>query len=282
MRSTFEFYMAKLDGWPFEVGVDLAAHDDERCAKMPYRWHLRFELNHPNEDGLASAEEEALLLAIQEEIEAALPEEGCRFVAAVTHRNAHTLVIYSNRLPEDGHPILKALEGIETHTTRVLHEEDASWDEYQDVLYPSAAFLHQIKDRRILREFERQGDDCGEVHSIEPRFVGLDKDGADRLAAALQERGFGIKGIDEVGQNGQCEWQVTAAAESPLALPILDDFRQTWMTLAEEAGGRYDGWSAELIPVTGANNNTGCDGHLSGVAEDYEGAVEPTSDHGGS
>jgi len=269
MRSTFEFYVAQLDGWPFEVGVDLGPGKEARFESMPFRWHLRFELNHPDANGLASAEEEALLLTIQEEIESAMPDDGCRFVAAVTHRKAHTLVIYSDSLPKDGHPILKALEGIQTHTTRVLHEEDPKWDEYRDVLFPSTGFLHQIKDRQVLREFERQGDDCGEVHSIEPRFVGLSKEGADGLTTALKSKGFSIKGVDEIGLNGQRDWQVTAAAESPLALSILDDFRQTWMGLAEEAGGRYDGWSAELVPVTGANNNTGCDGHLSGVSEDY-------------
>ncbi len=140
--------------------------------------------------------------------------------------------------------------------------DDPSWEEYRTILYPSDNFLHQIKDRRILKEFEKRGDDCCEVHSIEPRFVGLSQDGASGLAKALEERGFGVKGIDEVGANGNREFNVTGVALSPLALPILDDFRGVWIYLADSNGGRYDGWSAEVVPVDGHNYNTGARGHL--------------------
>ena len=57
---------------------------------------------------------------------------------------------------------------------------------------------------------------------------------------------------------------------SPLGLAVLDEFRPRWLDLASGAGGRYEGWSAELIPVSGANNNHGAAGHLSGRDEDYE------------
>ncbi|MCA9320117.1 MAG: DUF695 domain-containing protein [Planctomycetes bacterium] len=270
MRPTFEYYMAKLDDWPFEVRVDLSLMESAPDAAMPIRWHIRLELNHPTVDGLCTAEEQALLLAIQEEIQAALTDDACQLVAVVTHRNARTMVVYSSEAPEEGHPVLKALSRVETHETRVIHEEDASWTEYRDFLYPNASLLHQIKDRRVLREFERNGDDCSEVHCIEPRFVGLNEDGAHDLAKSLAKAGFGVKAVDEIGANGEREWQVTAAAQSPLALSILDDFRQKWIDMAEQAGGRYDGWSAEVVPVTGSNNNHGVDGHLAGGEEDYD------------
>ncbi len=275
MRSSLEYYMARLDDWPFEVGVDLEWIDKAPVPGLPERWHVRLELNHPTENGLCTAEEQALLLAIQEELLAAMKDGECVFVAAVTHRKARTLVFYASEEPTEQHPVIQALGGVKTHLSSVRHANDPQWVEYKDALYPNESFIHQIKDRRLLREFEAQGDDCSEVHSIEPRFVGLSEDGAKLLSKSLETAGFGVKAVDEVGQNGQREWQVTGVAESPLALSILDDFRRLWLNMAAEAGGRYDGWSAEVVPVTGRNNNTGCDGHLSGVAEDYEPAQEP-------
>ena len=37
MRPNFEFYMASLDGWPFEVGVDLQYAEADDCGEVPFR-----------------------------------------------------------------------------------------------------------------------------------------------------------------------------------------------------------------------------------------------------
>lgn len=263
MTMKLESYLSSLDGWPFEVQVDLAARERAPVAELPHRLHLRLELNHPTEVGLASAEEAALLSVIQEELLARVSASEAVLVAAVTHRKARTLVFYcAMGADTDGHPIQAAIDVVETHKTSLQSEQDPEWAEYLNVLYPDDNFLHQIKDRRVLKEFELRGDDCGEVHSIEPRFVGLTAEGAKGLASDLEKLGFDVKDMNESGLNGSREWIVTGIARSPLALPILDDFRANWINLARNAGGRYDGWSAEVVPVDGQNNNTGCSGHL--------------------
>jgi len=251
MRPEFEYYMAALDRWPFYAGVDLSLEEDAPLEGFEHRVHVRLELNHPTADGLCSAEEEALIYAIEQEILSHVSPEEMRLVAEVTHRNARTLVFYCSTAPDEEQGIYKALASVDTHTTKVLDEMDKDWSEYKDVLFPAPNFMHQINDRKVLREFERCGDDCSEVHSIEPLFVQLDENGAQRLASELKEAGFDVKDLAEVGLNGQREWQVTGQVRSPLALSILDDFRQVWLDLADRSGGRYNGWSAEVMPVGG-------------------------------
>ncbi len=277
MSRNLEYYVAQLDQWPFEVGVDLNLDTTVRKNGLPFRAHIRLELNHPTDDGLCTVEEEALLVAVQEEILCQLNSEDHCFVASVTHRNARTLVLYLREEPDSQAPINKAMEKVQTHKSRVMWEADAEWGEYNDVLLPSENFRHQIKDRHILKELERQGDDCSEIHSIEPRFNIAEREHADQLAKALQESGFKVKEIIKAEEcaNGDGEWRLTASAQSPLALAVLDEFRPVWLDLAEKLDAKYDGWSAEVIPVDGDNNNTGCDGHLSGKAEDYENVTKP-------
>ena len=110
MSQNLEYYVAQLDHWPFEVGVDLNLNSSERRNDLPFRAHIRLELNHPTDDGLCTAEEEALLVAVQEEIISGLaPEDHC-LVAAVTHRNARTLVLYLREEPNESSPINAVME----------------------------------------------------------------------------------------------------------------------------------------------------------------------------
>lgn len=267
MNCNFERYMASLDGMPFEVEVDLSLHDRAPIAGLEYRLHIRLELNHPSADGLSSKEEDALLAAVEEEILDTLPAEDYVLAARVTHRSARTLVVFARKPPEEGDAVHQALDRFDTHRTRVQHANDPEWTEYLEVLYPSQELLHQIHDRRVLKEFERRGDDCSALHVIEPRFVGLSKAQAEALAEGLRARGFGVKTIEEsAGADGK-GWSVTGEARTPLGLAILDDFRHAWIELAGAHGGSYKGWSAELVPVSGKNYNHGCSGHLDGVPE---------------
>ncbi|MEZ6196222.1 MAG: DUF695 domain-containing protein [Planctomycetota bacterium] len=264
MRPNFEYYMASLDQWPFEVGVDLTARDRAPVAGKPFRVHLRLELNHASDDGLSTKEEDALLALIEDEILATLDPDGYELVASVTHRKARTLVLYSSRRPEDDPAIARALEKIETHTTKVMCEEDPGWDEYAEQLYPDTEMMHQIQDRRVLREFERCGDDAAEMHVIEPRFIGLDEAGAKALSESLSNLRYEIR---EMRRGAGDEWIVTAAVKSPLGLAVLDEFRHTWLELARQTKGAYQGWSAEVVPVSGKNNNPGLGGHLNDVPD---------------
>jgi uncharacterized protein DUF695/regulator of ribonuclease activity B len=266
MRPNFEYYMGKLDDWPFEVGVDLSLRERAPIAEKPYRIHVRFELNGASSDGLSTKEEDALLALIEDEVIATLDPEIYAFVSEVTHRKARTLVFYSSQRPEEDPTIQKALDLIETHTTKVIGEEDPEWTEYTEVLYPCEEMMHQIQDKRVLRQFERQGDDSAEVRAIEPRFIGLNEANAKTLAENLRGQGYGI---GEIADSGSGTWSVTAQVQSPLALAILDDFRHTWLELARQHEGTYQGWSAEVVPVSGKNNNTGLGGHLNDIPDEF-------------
>ncbi len=249
MRPYFEYYTANLDRWPIELGVDLALIEKAPIAGLTHRVHLRLNLNHPTADGLCCQEESALLLAVEEEILSSLPKDSFCYVAHVTHRGRRTIILYMDGMPQPGQPLLDAVERVETHTTLLQFEEDPEWKEYLEYLYPNEGFRHQIKDRRVLKEFERRGDDPARNHSIEPVFSGLDEQGALELRKALESVGFMVGDVANVSNNGVTSWRVIGKVKSPLALSILDDYREIWMALAKEQGGHYDGWSAEVLPI---------------------------------
>ena len=252
--DNFDYYLASLDQMPFHVGVDMQLRDQTPQPDLPYRAHIRLELNHPTVDGLATLEEVALLREVEQQILGVLPAESFKLVAHVTHRSARTMIVYMRDEPIDDSDIVKSILGAtESHAIRVIYEVDPEWTEYRDVLYPSERFEHQIRDRHVLDRFEKEGDDCARNHEIEPRFSGLEQEAAEKLKADLEEKGFKVLEVKEVGLNGNREWQVMAQAISPLALAILDDFRECWIALARKHGGHFDGWSADVMPFeTGA------------------------------
>jgi hypothetical protein len=250
MRPHFDYYIASLDRWPFHVGVNLELKEKAPLKALPWRAHVRIDLNHPTADGLCTQGEEAQLYDVEDAILSRLRAGEHCFVSQVTHRSRRTMVVYVKEQPKDGDPLYDALAAIATHTAQMIEcVHDPEWTEYREVLYPLPNFEHQIRDKKKLAHFEREGDDCAQLHAIEPTFIVKEPAGAEKLAAELKNAGFHVKGVTKVAEKGVKGWRVTAQVESPLALAILDDFRETWLELATKAGADYEGWNAELVPV---------------------------------
>ncbi|MEE9391723.1 MAG: DUF695 domain-containing protein [Planctomycetota bacterium] len=264
MRPNFDYYMARLDDWPFEVGVDLSVREAVPIDGLQFRLHVRLGLNNPSDDGLSTKEEDALLALIEDEMLHTLDSADYRFVAAVTHRKARTLVFYSRHSQMEGEAIHKVLTDAKTHNAKVISEEDPEWTEYTDVLYPNEEMLHQIMDRKVLKEFDRRGDDPASIHAIEPCFVNLCEEGVEICRSGLEAEGFVVTDVSETSRNGTGakEFSLKARVKSPLGLAILDDFRHSWLSIAKKAKGSYRGWSSELVPISGDNNDHGLGGHL--------------------
>lgn len=250
MRPHFDYYIGALDRWPFHVGVNLALKSAAPVSGLEWRAHVRIDLNHPTADGLATNGEEAELYEVEDKILSHLKREDYCFVSQVTHRNRRTMVIYLREKPEENSKLMTGLESILNHKTAIIDcVHDPEWSEYKEVLYPQPNFEHQINDKKRLKEMERSGDDCSRLHAIDVSFHAPTPQAAEKLAAELKLVGFGVKSVLRAGGSESQGWRVIAEVESPLALSILDDFRETWFDTARRAGCRFDGWNAEIVPV---------------------------------
>lgn len=245
MTNDFACYLAALDGWPFEVAVDLALADRAPLAGLPWRAHVRMELARPTPDGLCAPEERDDLGREEAAILALLQDDGCALVARVTHRGARTLVFHCRDCAPEVEEKVRVLTRHRRPRWQLVH--DPEWTEFRSVLLPSREMLHQIEDRRVIREYEASGGDPSASHRIAARFRGEGDPASSTLVEALREKGFVVRVLDLADPES---WLV-AEADSPLFPALLDDFRHTWIQLALEHGAVYVGWSARPSGTSG-------------------------------
>lgn len=250
MRPHFDYYIGSLDRWPFHCGVNLSLKDAAPLEGLVWRAHVRIDLNHPTADGLATNDEEAELYNVEEQILARLAGDEHCFVSQVTHRNRRTMVIYLKTEAKEGHPLVQGIASVTTHKAAMIEcVNDPDWSEYLEFLYPQPNFEHQIRDRKTLKVMEERGDDCSRLHNITAEFWASDPAIAEKLAAEMKQLGFPVASIVKAEGADKGGWRITGIVKSPLAIAIIDDFREKWLALAESTGARYDGWRAEIVPV---------------------------------
>ena len=122
------------------------------------------------------------------------------------------------------------------------------WEQYLELLYPSASNLQRMMNRRVLDSLEQQGD----AHEV-PRKVDhwLEFPSTAARAAArstLEAIEFAIEGEYESEEPGApLPHSLVVSRVDTVDMRTISGITLELARLAEELGGTYDGWES---PVT--------------------------------
>ncbi|EJF10636.1 DUF695 domain-containing protein [Pontibacter sp. BAB1700] len=203
----WEVYFCDINDRPACVSVDLAF---ESLAPIPEQ-HRAFELvvalQQPDADGFPADEaeweqleaiEEALVEELQNSLQAA-------FVGKLLHDGKRSFYFYSGQeaLPEA--IATNVMQQFPAYTFASNNLLDADWGLYLDFLFPEPADMQSIKNSRILRMMEEQGDEHHIPRSV-LHFVSFATE-ADRTAFRSESGKVGYTLVQE-GKN-QNESEVT-------------------------------------------------------------------------
>jgi regulator of RNase E activity RraB len=125
--------------------------------------------------------------------------------------------------------------------------EDADWGIYLDFLFPEPADMQSIKNGRVLRMMEEQGDEQHIPRAVSHFFYFASE--SDRAACRKEAEALGYTLVQE-GTNEK-------SPEAPYSLVIskVESLNEETMhtatlqlfQLAETHKGTYDGWEAQVI-----------------------------------
>ncbi|PKV62770.1 DUF695 domain-containing protein [Pontibacter ramchanderi] len=245
----WEVYFCDINERPACISVDLAY---EHMAPIPEKdraFELVVALQQPDADGFPEDEaeweqleaiEEALVEALQNSLQAA-------FVGKLLHDGKRSFYFYSAQeaLPEVIATNVMQQFPAYTFATNNLHDPD--WGLYLDFLFPEPADMQSIRNSRILRMMEEQGD---EHHIPRPvsHFISFATE-ANRADFKRAAEAAGYTLVQE-GKN-QNESDVPYSLVVAKVLPVTEEEIHTitvelWQ-MAEEFEGVYGGWQAQVV-----------------------------------
>jgi regulator of RNase E activity RraB len=106
-------------------------------------------------------------------------------------------------------------------------------------------------DKRLIDQLRKRGSDPFKPHDVDFFLAFPDMDAAEQLAAQLRAEGFDAE-IKDTPDNGDLRYVVHAHKSMQLTVPDMQELSRRLTEAARARGGRYDGWSAKPVAITGS------------------------------
>ena len=106
-------------------------------------------------------------------------------------------------------------------------------------------------DARVIDQLRKRGSDPFKPHDLDFFLAFPTREAADAVAAQMTTEGFKTDVID-TPESGELRYSLHAQKSLHLTVPDMQDLSRRLTDAATARGGRYDGWSAKQVPITGS------------------------------
>jgi hypothetical protein len=106
-------------------------------------------------------------------------------------------------------------------------------------------------DARLIDQLRKRGSDPFKPHDVDFFLAFRDPDSAMQIVAQLTGEGFDAE-VRDTPDNGELRYVVHAHKSMQLTVPDMQALSRRLTDVATARGGRYDGWSAKQVPITGS------------------------------
>lgn len=106
-------------------------------------------------------------------------------------------------------------------------------------------------DARLIDQLRKRGSDPFKPHDVDFFLAFPEQQAAEQLSAQLQTEGFNAE-VRDTPDNGELRWVLHAHKSMQLTVPDMQELSRRLTLAATSKGGRYDGWSAKPVAITGS------------------------------
>jgi len=248
MQEYWELYMKNLECKPasiqFNAGISMEL--EELQYSHPIVAYVKAKLKEPNNHGLLSESEEPEILFMEDKLEAAMIKFRIgKYVGRVISDGYVTFLYYVQFTYNWPDFISFALNEHESYEVTNGHQEDAEWNYYKKLLYPTAKEWQLIQNHKVCEALKRKEDNLYLPRAIEHKCFFVKEDsGKDDLISRLEEEGFKIQSAleNEEGNKGFSFYRI----DKPFYHDI-DALTLELIDLLESYGASYDGWETSVV-----------------------------------
>lgn len=248
MSDDWDFYFARIDDAPAAIFLDLGIRAEVPLEKRPWLLWVYTKLQAPKPDGLATNEEAAKLNALGESLDAVISATcGAQLVARVTGSGRREFYFYATEPGELQSATASAMKAFPDYKYDLGSTYQPDWDQYL-MLFPSAANLERMQNRRMLESLAEQGDVHELPRKIEHWLYFVDEAARAACKEALVTRGFAVEDeslSDEEGDEQPV--QLVVSRVDKVDSHTINGITIELARLAREHDGVYDGWDCMAV-----------------------------------
>jgi hypothetical protein len=106
-------------------------------------------------------------------------------------------------------------------------------------------------DARLIDQLRKRGSDPYKPHDVDFFLAFPTPDGAMEVERQLEAEGFDAEIVD-TPDNGELRYVLHAHKSMQLTVPDMQELSRRLTDAASQRQGRYDGWSAKQVPISGS------------------------------
>lgn len=248
MSDTWDFYFANVNNEFASLFVDLGLAEVAPDSSRPWLLWTWVYLNDPNEQGMTTDEEAPVLDEIEENLmEAVEGATAGELVGRITTAGRREFYFYSPTHIGYEDAVARTLAQFAGYRFDSGVEQDAEWNHYLRVLYPSPHDIQRIKNRHVIQVLSENGDDLEKPRIVAHwAYFPTEAARANFIAEArkLKYAVIGERKVDEPGH----ERPYCAHLEriDSVDWGTINEVTIELYDLAAAQDGEYDGWETGL------------------------------------
>jgi hypothetical protein len=251
LSDDWDFYFARVNGAVSSIFVDLGVRPDVPLEKRPWLLWVFVDLQAPNAEGLSTQEEAPALHSIGDALDAMIaPTCGAQLVGRVTGAGRREFYFYAEEPGPLDEAVGNAMKGFETYVHECGSSLQPDWDQYVNLLYPSASNLQRMFNRRVLESLAERGDSHETPRRVDHWLEFRDEAARAACRDTLLAIEFSVESeFTSEEADADLPHTLVVSREDSVDSHSINGITLELARLAAEHGGRYEGWESPVTPA---------------------------------
>ena len=249
MQEYWELYMKNLEGKPasvlFNAGISMEIDDIKYT--YPQIAFVKVALKEANDKGLLSEKEEPEISYLEDKLEASLIKFRIGKYVGRVISDGYVTFLYYLQFTYNWQDFLNfALDEFESYEITSGFQEDAEWNYYHNLLYPTAKEWQLIQNHKVCDQLKAKEDNLYLPRAIEHKAFFQSEYKKEELLEQLIAEGFKIKEelTNEEGYKGISFYRT----DKPFYHDI-DELTLHLIDMLETYDTHYDGWETSIVRI---------------------------------
>lgn len=248
MSDTWDFYFANVNDDFASLFVDLGQAEVAPDASRPWLLWAWVYMQSPSETGMVTDEEapqmNAIEMALMEAVEDATAGE---LVGRIMTAGRQEFYFYAPTSVGFEPAVERTMKQFAGYNFISGVENDAEWNHYLRVLYPSPHDVQRIKNRHVVQVLADHGDQLEKPRIVSHWAYFPSEEARGEFVAKVRERKYVVTSEHQIDAPGnQRPYCARLERIDPVDWTSINEVTIELLDLAEASGGEYDGWETGL------------------------------------
>jgi regulator of RNase E activity RraB len=239
-------YICNVNGKLASILVNLGLRDAVPITSKPWLLWVWVYFQSPRPDGLSDSKEAPILYRIEDALTACVART-CQAILSgrITTNGRREFYFYGETKDGFRKAVREALSGFDGYKFDAGKQEDSSWNQYLNVLYPSLEDLERIANMDLLDELVKKGDVLTVPREVQHWMSFRSQESRTLFRGAAAAAGYGILG--ETESEGEFPFGISVTRTQSIEQRLVDQTVIELLRLCRDFNGDYEGWETPVV-----------------------------------